>query len=363
MVDFEFYPAAEALPPLHFCGIPTIDYAPDGRLLTVWYGGGRDEEAGNYLLVAERAAGGGQWSEARVLLTATSPAHRVFDPCLWRDGEGGLHLFFGTARNKLDEMGVYHTARHRGEAWSKPVFVAPGVALNKPVAAADGAWLLPVAKWDADGADGRFSSRVYRSDDAGRSFVYLGSAEAPEHTCDEPVLFTGRDGRLRLLVRTRYGIAVSVSPDGGRSWPRAVPSGIYGADSRFFLGRLRSGRLLMVNHAPPAAAESARLSARYGSEWYRRTNLRAFLSEDDGASWPWSLPLDGRALVSYPDAAEGEDGVIHIVWDHDRFHEREICHAAVTEAAILAGRPVSRMTVFDAKGEPRLVADLASVGN
>ena len=49
----------------------------------------------------------------------------------------------------------------------------------------------------------------------------------------------------------------------------------------------------------------------------RRTHLTAFLSEDDGATWPHRLLLDERE-TSYPDAVEGSDGTLHIVHDFQR---------------------------------------------
>ena len=77
--------------------------------------------------------------------------------------------------------------------------------------------------------------------------------------------------------------------------------------------------------------------------------MTALLSEDDGKTWPYSLLLDERDQVSYPDAMEAEDGFIYIVYDRERgcFKEslveacadaREILMAKITEKDILAGQ-------------------------
>ena len=66
-----------------------------------------------------------------------------------------------------------------------------------------------------------------------------------------------------------------------------------------------------------------------------------YISYDDGASWPHRLLLDERERVSYPDAVEGPDGLIRIVYDFNRFDNREIIMATVAEQDILAGKASS----------------------
>ena len=50
--------------------------------------------------------------------------------------------------------------------------------------------------------------------------------------------------------------------------------------------------------------------------------------------------------MSYPDAAEGADGFIHVVNDHERTKAQQIMHHVFTEADVRAGRlvnPASRL--------------------
>lgn len=80
--------------------------------------------------------------------------------------------------------------------------------------------------------------------------------------------------------------------------------------------------------------------------------INAFLSEDDGETFPYSLLLDERKGVSYPDAQFCEDGFIRITYDRLRgcfkssleevySFPREILRGKITEADILAGRLVT----------------------
>jgi hypothetical protein len=74
----------------------------------------------------------------------------------------------------------------------------------------------------------------------------------------------------------------------------------------------------------------------------RRSSLTAFLSTDDGKTWPKSLLLDDRAEVSYPDGFQAPDGVIHILYDWNRHTDAEILHVAFTEADFDKQTKISR---------------------
>ena len=162
-----------------------------------------------------------------------------------------------------------------------------------------------------------------------------------------------------MLVRTFDGIGESFSTDGGYTWTPGRKSHIDGPCSRFFIRRLKSGRLLLVNHynfGEQLDAEGI-LSQGNVKSWKGRSHLTALLSEDDGATWPYHLLLDERNEVSYPDAKEAADGSIYICYDWERVRQREILMARITEDDILQGRLVSdtsklRILVNKALGQP-----------
>lgn len=71
--------------------------------------------------------------------------------------------------------------------------------------------------------------------------------------------------------------------------------------------RLKSGKLLLVKYG--LAIDSCT----------GRSNLSAWLSDDDGITWEGGLILDDRpGGVSYPDGVQVADGTIYITSDHDR---------------------------------------------
>ena len=132
-----------------------------------------------------------------------------------------------------------------------------------------------------------------------------------------------------------------------------------GPCSRFFIRRLKSGRLLMINHYNFDQRIDLDDIMNQGNvkSWKGRSHLTAMLSEDDGETWPYTLLLDERNEVSYPDAKEADNGYIYVTYDWERVTQREILMARFTEDDILRGKILSpegklRVLVNKALGQP-----------
>jgi hypothetical protein len=300
-------------------GIPSIERAANGRLWAAWYGGGINEDHHNYVMLATSGDDGRSWSPLKLVLDPDGAGPvRAFDPCLWHDPQGRLWLFWG----QKDSASMHNFALMTEDAseenprWSQPRHLSAGVMLNKPTVLTSGEWLLPTCLW----RDQR-SSRILRSTDQGATFEEFGSATIPKYedrNGDENMIIERRDGSLWMLVRTGYGIGESVSKDRGKTWTDVVPGSIRHAESRFFIRRLSSGRLLLVRHAGTV-----------------RSHLTAYLSEDDGRTWGPGLLLDERGGVSYPDAVEGPPGQIHLIYDYNRKTvEKQVLMSVFDEAEV-----------------------------
>ena len=254
---------------------------------------------------------------------------RTSDPSLWLDPNGKLWLFWWLDREGLHVTMAIHTENPDAEnpVWSDPVALFPGVMVNKPIATESGEWLMPTAMWDRDN-----SCRVMVSKDRGETWALRGAANVPvdRRQCDEPMLVERNDGSFQLLVRTKtHGIGEAISVDGGHTWTEAEDY-LPNATARFHLRRLMSGNLLLIKHG----ALDERLSGR--------SHLTAYLSDDDGATWKGGLLIDERLTVSYPDTAtQDPDGTIYMIYDWNRFDEKNILMSTFTEKDILAGAYVS----------------------
>ncbi|MCK5739574.1 exo-alpha-sialidase [bacterium] len=329
-------------------GIPGIARAENGRLWALWYSGGAGEGNDNYVLLVTSDDDGFTWSAPKLVIDPPGMV-RTYDSCCWIDPLGRLWLFWAQSYTWFDgRCGVWaiHTENPDAESpqWSAPRRLCDGIMMNKPVVLSTGEWLLPAAVWNRQPKRPEFDamrfSNIIVSTDQGENWQLRGSADVPERTYDEHQIVELQDGRLWMLVRTAYGIGESFSSDHGETWSPGQPSKIAGPGSRFFIRRLQSGRLLLINHF----------------DFDGRNNLTASLSEDDGKSWPFHLLLDKRMNVSYPDAVESPEGRIYAIYDRERYIDREILMAVFSEADILNGTVTGdtchlQILINQAKGE------------
>ncbi len=339
-------------PARRFQGIPGVEVTRKGCLWAAWYSGGETEGPDNFVVVVKSDDQGKTWTDAMFVVDPPGENVRAFDPCLWLDPIGRLWLFWAQSYSPKDLTisdgvnGVWGAWTANPDAdlpeWSEPVRLADGIMMNKPTVLSDGAWAVPAAVW-ADGIGGGKTPERIRnicganlvvSCDQGGTFVYRGGVAVPERCCDEHMFVELKDGRLWCLVRTDYGVGQSFSADGGKTWTPGEDSNLRGPNSRFFIRRLQSGNLLLVNHDSPARKEGE-------SNWRRRDKLTAWISLDDGGSWVGGLLLDARDGVSYPDGVQERNGDIWIIYDHQRYEQGDILLARFTEADAMAGKDVS----------------------
>jgi hypothetical protein len=210
-------------------------------------------------------------------------------------------------------------------------------------------WLLPVSLWDRGRIHAPFHEAfrdldplrgvsILASADAGETWTHRGGiATFPNPDFDEPNLVERADGSIWLTARTRdQNIWESTTTDAGRTWSPPVESAIKNTNSRHFMRRLASGRLLLVKHGPRADQSTMREKPYTG-----RGQMTAFLSDDDGHTWQGGLTFDEREPVTYPDGFQSPDGAVYVSYDHQRETLGEVMFAKFREADILAGRVVS----------------------
>ncbi|HLW86665.1 MAG TPA: sialidase family protein [Candidatus Sulfotelmatobacter sp.] len=336
-------------------GIPGIERTARGRLWAAWDAGDVDEGPMNYVAVVTSSDDGKNWSEPKLVIDPPGNVH-AWLPCLWIDPQGRLWLFWSQDYGGWDGRGgvwaiISDNPDSENPRWSAPRRLADGRAINKPTILTTGEWLLPVAvrpdecnladvnkdyklglspsvvKVLCHDLGDQKGTSVYASGDKGETWRFLGQARVQDTNVGEHMIVERRDGSLWMLVRTEYGIGQSISRDRGKSWGESGPSGIRNAVSRFFIRRLKSGKLLMVRHNPP--------------DIWTRSLLTAYLSDDDGKTWYGGLVLDERKGVSYPDGVEAGNGKIYVIYDRGRSTDREILMATFTEEDIKQGKCVT----------------------
>ena len=344
-------PGQKYLPPRKWQGVPSITYTGSGQFWISFYSGGNDEGVGNFVLLKRSVDNGQTWSGP---VAAVDPGGntRAFDPCLWTDPQGRLWLFWAQSYGGFDgRAGVWASfcTDHLKQAknWSYPVRIGDGVMMNKPIVRTNGEWLLPIALWE------RFRSgfnpnqpfalsNVYASADCGQTFARRGGAAIPKRYYDETVLVEKKDGTIWMLVRLEDGIGQAFSIDGGVAWEISGQT-LPGPNSRFQVMRLQSGNLMMINHQAQNGGYLPNPKEKY---FYIRSHLTAYLSEDDGETWLPGLLLDEREGVSYPDAVQAEDGNIFVVYDRNRYTDKEILLCKFTEEDLRRGGAAAQGAQF-----------------
>lgn len=319
-------------------GIPSIVVTDKGRILVAFYSGGDNEQLGNYCMLV-KSDDGINFSQPITVFDAGKKS-RCFDPCLYYK-EGKLWFFWAQMPKMRTFVSVCENPDDSELIWSEPIYVSDGIMLNKPLETKSGKTLLPVAVWDWNLCKNmlRICDKVKIRKPAKKQLAYavlmennrfkmLGGVRSRFPSFDEHMFIEKNDGIIRSYIRTTKNIEISESKDEGLSWSDPCDSGIKNPNSRFFIGRLKSGNILFINHY----------------NFKGRNNLTAFISKDDGKTFEGGLLLDERSYVSYPDACE-HDGYIYVTYDRERgaknqkleISAKEILMAKFTEDDIVKG--------------------------
>lgn len=317
-------------------------------IYVAWVGGGDNPDA--FMLLSRSTDGGNTFTEP---LLAIDP-HDDSLHCprcsivgtLFCDPRNRLWFFFNQTLQHFDGASSNWYIRcdnpdDDNPIWTEPTLFSHGCTLNKPLIRGNH-WLLPVSLWQRyhitrpfqdcyhDLDDLRYA-QIHETRDSGTNWQRIGGVYFPDSRFDEHMMVPLSDGRLWMLGRVKNGLMESFSNDDGKTWTLARRARIQSVSARFHIRRLPSGRILLIKHGqqPEKAAEKR--------EW-----LTAFLSEDDGKTFPYSLVLDERFEVSYPDADIDSEGHIYVTYDRNRALDGEILMACIKEEDILAGHLVSK---------------------
>jgi 2-keto-3-deoxy-galactonokinase len=334
---------------VRYQGCPTVALTRGGRVFVGWYGGGVKEPSLEHFNIVKYSDDGGKSFSPPLLVIESDEKRMVhaLDIQLWTAPNGALWLFwvqnnattftddkeYMMTANTVDKLPVvkadgYVFPDMRHTCWcivcdnpdaEKPVFSNPrlldiGFLRCKPLVLDDGRWLF----FNYDQLTDRYGYTI--SDDEGKTFTRHYGAEKLCTSYDESMAYQRLDGSVRMLSRNRLrDIAESVSYDRGLSWSKAKATGIDSPDTRFFISRTPTGRVILINNDMKE----------------QRERLSIWLSDDDGESWKYKKLVDNPAHhLTYPDA-DFYDGKIYLVYDRGRRFENEIHLLVFTEEDVM----------------------------
>lgn len=343
------------------------DRTPGGRIWACWVSGG-DNDRG-YFVVATSDDNGETWSGPRMVIDPSDhPSglrRRALVGNLWTDPKGRLWLFFDQSMGYFDgRAGDWYIRCDNPDApepaWTTPKRIWHGCTLQKPTVLGSGEWLLPISLWQRYAPkwgrqlfahlDDQRKAWVFVSRDEGQSWHKLGGVRFPHFNFDEHMVVELADGRLWMTARTWKGIYQSFSADCGNSWTKPTFY-MHNANSRHFIRRLQSGKILLVKNGKLDEG-----TPRTVGKYAPRTNLTAYLSDDEGQTWHGGLAIESiDRRCTYPDGFQAPNGQIFIIYDHERTKAKEILMARFCEQDIRAGKLVAegsklRMLVNKAGG-------------
>ena len=326
-----------------FQGCPTIAVTKGGRIFLAWYAGGTKEPHMENYNVLIKSEDGVNWSEP-VLIIPSSKERLVhaLDIQLWCAPTGELYVIWvqnnvvkttdGIRPEGLDpdcpwvsvegydfpdfEHAMWISVCRNPDAdvlvFEEPRCVDKGFLRCKPTVQKDGRWLF----FNYDQLSDRYGYSY--SDDKGKTFTHAYGPKKYPTTFDEAMAYEKLDGTVRVFARAHGGRIAEFSFNEKMSeYTEPKQTDIPNPDTRFYIGRTPSGRILLVNNHMEKG----------------RTNMSVYLSEDDGETFKYRRVVDER-ITSYPDV-DFKDGRIYLTVDHERMEAREILLFNFTEEDIM----------------------------
>lgn len=309
---FEFIYTSAPYPQSH---ASTVVQTRSGAIAAAWFGGTRERDPDVEIWFARRSAAG--WDRPVSVangIQADGTRMPTWNPVLFQDPAGPLHLFYKVGPSPSRWWGMVVTSSDEGKSWSKPRRLPDGILgpiKNKPVILPDGSWLSP-SSTEKEGAG--WALHFERSTDRGGTWTATPPID-PDSLFDaiQPSILFARDGRLEALARTRQGVvAATWSEDGGRSWSRLTATDLPNPNAGTDAVTLRDGRLLIVYNHSAHRPETPGKGLRYP--------INVALS-DDGISWRKVLTLESEPITSgyaYPAVIQSADGLLHITYTWGR---------------------------------------------
>jgi alpha-L-rhamnosidase len=319
-----------------------------GDLLTAFFGGTREGHPDVCIYLSRKNKGSKSWTAPVKVAEGLQPdgsRKACYNPVLFEDEEGVVHLFYKVGSRVSDWKGFLISSRDGGHSWSRPYPLPEGYLgpiKNKPVQLAGGRVIAP-SSTEGDGwkvhfeiseAGGRKIHKVGPIAGAPSVPTHLRVPGAADQAADieggdnrvtstvqaiQPSILIHKDGRLQILCRTRNGrVGTSWSTDNGETWSPVELTSLPNNNSGTDAVTLADGRHLIVYNA---------VATPDGEKKGVRTPLNVAVSPD-GINWQMVMTLEDSPVsqYSYPSVIQGKDGRIHVVytWRRQRIKYMEI---------------------------------------
>ncbi|MEW4569914.1 sialidase family protein [Tautonia sp. JC769] len=351
-----------------FQGCPQIEISEGGRLWATWFGSNTQAERapfheGQFSVIATSADDGKTWKEVFVFDPSDLLGAGASDPLLWKDPEGNIRFiglrnidFKGHDDDFATSAWEFTMLDPEDEhtEWSAPRLLAnTNISVMKPLIFPDGTILRSMDDFKLVGTPDAVRIRFLKEDADGDPLFVSELPADPDASFAEQMPIIRKDGSLFTFYRARSGQKFAESFDGGKTWE---PGGYFpmqfSINTKCILKTLPSGRVLLVANDVQTKDDNGKTIYVYRDEHGQereiesprtpRTRMTAYLSDDDGRTFPHKILLCDDGQISYPSATIGDDGSLYIVYDQGRgtIGQHTIFLSKITEEDILAGELV-----------------------
>lgn len=352
-----------------FQGCPQVEISEGGRLWATWFGSNVQAERAPYhndqfSVISTSADDGKTWKEVFVFDPSELLGGGASDPMLWKDPKGNIR-FIGL-RN-IDFKGKDEFATSAWEftmlnpeseqtGWTAPRLLGnKNISVMKPLLFPDGTILRSLDDFKLVGVPDKVRIRFLKEDVDGQPLFLSELPVDNDAVFAEQMPIIRKDGSLFTFYRAKKGQKFAESFDGGQTWKLG---GYYpmqfSINTKCILKTLPSGRVLLVANDVQMKEERGKRTYFYTDEEGKereltnpktaRTRMTAYLSEDNGKTFPHRMLLCDDGQISYPSATLSKDGFIYIVYDQGRgvIGQHTIFLSKITEEDILGGQLANR---------------------
>lgn len=257
-----------------------------------------DDDFAKARIVARQSFDDGRtWKAARTLQENTGMLN-VMSVTLRRLADSSIGMFY-LQKNSHSQLNLYlKISNDETQSFGSAIQVTTNdgyhvVNNDRITILSDGRLLAPAASTPDVTAVNHFVSRVFISDDAGKTWrPGSGHVDAPQRGAMEPEVIELNDGRILMLIRNQLGfIGKSLSADGGDTWSPMESLGVRSPEAPATIRRIpATGDLLLVWNNTFDGTKG------HGGH---RTPLTAAISSDEGASWILLKNLEPDPTLTY----------------------------------------------------------------
>ena len=305
-------------PPFKECHASTLVELAGRQLMVAWFGG--NHEGTTDVVIWISVFKNGMWSKALSVANGImndSIRYACWNPVLFKDKKGTLHLFYKVGPNPREWWGMEMSSKDNGSTWSTPLRLPYGILgpiKNKPIQLADGTILSP----SSTESDNKWRVHIERSTNSGRTWQFIPIDTANASDVIQPSILQYADGKLQVLCRSKQGKVMQAwSYDKGKTWGNLSATSLLNPNSGIDATTLKDGsQIIIYNPSTP------------GKNWWNgRSKLYAAISKN-GKDWKDIAVLENGTTeeFSYPAVIQTKDGKVHITYT---FNRRNIKHVVL----------------------------------